>query len=83
VKVKAHYGTDIFVFAVHSFQCGYNNLLAKVQRKVQLLYPGSSTNLLKMRYEDSVGDAITILTDDDVVMALEIGKLNGVLNLYI
>ena len=83
MKVKAHYGNDIFVFAVHSVGCGYNNLLAKVQRKVKLLYPQNPTNGLKMRYKDSIGDVITILTDGDVVMALESGKLNGVLNLYI
>jgi len=98
MKVKTHYGNDIFIIAV-STSTTFADLYSKVERKIRLGNEGkdgvlsmtSSPCPLKIRYKDEDGDFITINTDEDILMAFEAsrmaaiasGKDRGVINLYV
>ncbi|TPX72704.1 hypothetical protein SpCBS45565_g00012 [Spizellomyces sp. 'palustris'] len=74
VKVKMHYGTDMFVVAVPA-RCTFTELQSKMERKVRLC--GSAVpegKKLRMRYRDEDGDYIMINNTEDVSMAFETGR---------
>lgn len=89
IKVKTHYGSDIFVVAVSSQGCSHAELYEKIERKIRLcgaeLPEGRG---LKMRYRDISGDLIVLGGDDDVEAAFDVARIStgrdsGVVNLFI
>ncbi|KAI9006061.1 hypothetical protein BC832DRAFT_614709 [Gaertneriomyces semiglobifer] len=82
LKVKMHYGSDIFVVAVPS-DCTFSELQARVDRKIRLCGQIPEGKRLKMRYRDEVGDLITINTEEDVLMAFDRAGEKGFVSLWI
>lgn len=75
VKMKTHYGTDIFVIAVPALGAKFEELLDKVERKIKICgAPLPVGRRIKLRYRDEDGDFITINSDDDVEMAFELAR---------
>ena len=89
VKVKTHYGSDIFVVAVSAKGCAYVELLTKIERKIRLC--GSELPVdrsIRMRFRDINGDFIAIQNDRDVEFAFQnalsiAGREMGVINLFV
>ncbi|KAJ3297864.1 hypothetical protein HK104_011432 [Borealophlyctis nickersoniae] len=89
IKVKTHFGTDVFVIAVPARGCSFSELSSKIERKIRLC--GSHVpegKKLRMRYRDEDGDFITVNNDDDVALAFESsrggnGGEKGVVNLFV
>ncbi|KAG4305943.1 hypothetical protein PORY_000853 [Pneumocystis oryctolagi] len=94
VKVKVNYLDDIFVIIVAP-TIGYAQLMEKVERKIHLCGNYAAKNLkqpLRIRYQDEDGDHITINSDEDVQMAVEMRHMygteglsgtSGIINLYV
>ncbi|KAG5513318.1 hypothetical protein PMAC_001381 [Pneumocystis sp. 'macacae'] len=94
VKVKVSYLDDIFVIIVAP-NIGYAQLMEKVERKIHLCGNYATRNLkqpLRIRYQDEDGDHITINSDEDVQMAIEmrhmygtegLSNTSGIINLYV
>jgi cell division control protein 24 len=89
IKVKTHYGSDIFVVAVSSHGCSHAELYTKIERKIRLcgaeLPEGRG---LKMRYRDITGDLIILGGDEDVEEAFDVARMStgrdsGVVSLFI
>jgi cell division control protein 24 len=75
IKMKTHYGNDIFILAVASSGCKFEEILEKIERKIRIcgaVMPEGRR--IKLRYRDEDEDLITINTDDDVEMAFEIAR---------
>lgn len=91
IKVKTHYGSDIFVVAVSSLGCSHAELYTKIERKIRLCgaeLPADGGKGLKMTYRDLDGDMIILAGDDDVESAFEVARMSkgrdsGVVNLFI
>ncbi|KAJ3032057.1 hypothetical protein HDV00_008009 [Rhizophlyctis rosea] len=89
IKVKTHFGDDVFVIAVPSRGCSFQELSSKIERKIRLC--GANVpegRRLRMRYRDEDGDFITVNNDDDVGLAFEssrngVGGEKGVVNLFV
>ncbi|KAJ3056671.1 hypothetical protein HK097_005348 [Rhizophlyctis rosea] len=89
IKVKTHFGDDVFVIAVPSRGCSFQELSSKIERKIRLC--GANVpegRRLRMRYRDEDGDFITVNNDDDVGLAFEssrngVGGDKGVVNLFV
>ncbi|KAG4303085.1 hypothetical protein PCANB_000719 [Pneumocystis canis] len=93
VKVKVNYLNDIFVIIVAP-TIGYAQLMERVERKIHLCgnYTAENHKPLRIRYQDEDGDHITINSDEDVQMAVEMRHLygteglsgtSGIVNLYV
>ncbi|KTW25719.1 hypothetical protein T552_03331 [Pneumocystis carinii B80] len=94
VKIKVNYLDDIFVIIVAP-TIGYAQLMERVERKIHLCGNYATKNLkqpLRIRYQDEDGDHITINSDEDVQMAVEMRHLygteglsgtQGIVNLYV
>ncbi|KTW29133.1 uncharacterized protein T551_02407 [Pneumocystis jirovecii RU7] len=94
IKVKVNYLDDIFVIIVAP-NIGYAQLIEKVERKIHLCGNYAAKNLkqpLRIRYQDEDGDHITINSDEDVQMAVEMRHMygteglsgtSGIINLYV
>ena len=89
IKVKTHYGADIFVVAVPAHGCSHADLYTKIERKIRLcgaeLPEGRG---LRIKYRDNAGDLCFLGGDDDVHEAFCVARANkgrdsGVVNLYI
>ncbi|CAZ83580.1 unnamed protein product [Tuber melanosporum] len=94
VKLKVNFGNDKFVIIV-PYNIPYVQLMDRIERKVKLCGSGpeiaSATNL-KIRYRDEDGDYISMISNDDVLMAFdapgEPGQndntgISGVVTLYV
>ncbi|KAJ2997791.1 hypothetical protein HDV02_005160 [Globomyces sp. JEL0801] len=74
-KVKTHYGDDIFILAVSSKGCKFEELLDKIERKINISGAAMPEGRrIKLRYRDEDGDFISINSDDDVEMAFELAR---------
>ncbi|QSL66988.1 hypothetical protein MERGE_001375 [Pneumocystis wakefieldiae] len=94
VKIKVNYLDDIFVIIVAP-TIGYAQLMERVERKIHLCGNYAAKNLkqpLRIKYQDEDGDHITINSDEDVQMAVEMRHLyrteglsgaSGIVNLYV
>lgn len=81
-KVKVSYKDDIFVILL-PFDIDYQGLMERVERKIRLC--AHSTNEItsfRIRYKDEDGDLITINSNEDIQMALELNEDGGVLTLF-
>jgi cell division control protein 24 len=78
VKVKVHFGSDIFVIQVpRSYE--YHELVEKVGKKIRLCGPRRDDGPLRVKYEDEEGDLISMRSTEDVEMAFS-GKPQVVLH---
>jgi len=68
VKVKVHFGNDIFVIQV-SRAMEFQELLDKVGKKIRLCGPRRDDGPLRIKYEDEEGDLISMRSTEDVEMA--------------
>ncbi|KAJ3203174.1 hypothetical protein HK099_001593, partial [Clydaea vesicula] len=79
IKVKTHFGSDIFVVAVPSRGCPFQELLSKIERKIRLCGAALPDGRpLQLSYRDKDGDFCLIKSNVDVGIAFEIGAENGV-----
>ncbi|KAJ3314370.1 hypothetical protein HDV04_000332 [Boothiomyces sp. JEL0838] len=75
IKMKTHYGNEIFILAVPAKGCHFEEILDKIERKIRICgAPMPEGRRVKLRYKDEEGDFITINSDDDVEMAFEMAK---------
>jgi cell division control protein 24 len=68
VKVKVHFGSDIFVIQV-SRTTEYGDLVERVGKKIRLCGPRRDDGPLRFKYEDEEGDLILMRSTEDVDMA--------------
>jgi cell division control protein 24 len=68
VKVKVHFGLDIFVIQV-SRTTEYGVLVERVGKKIRLCGPRRDDGPLRVKYEDEEGDLISMRSTEDVEMA--------------
>ena len=68
VKVKVHFGADIFVIQV-SRTTEYSELVERVGKKIRLCGPRRDDGPLRVKYEDEEGDLISMRSTEDVEMA--------------
>ncbi|KAJ3136900.1 hypothetical protein HDU90_002466 [Geranomyces variabilis] len=81
VRVKMHYGTDVFVVAVPA-TCSFPELQSKMERKVRMCGGAAAAAVsdgrrFRMRYRDEDGDLIAINDSRDVAMAFEAASRAG------
>jgi hypothetical protein len=81
MKIKAHVDQDIFVlFAPVTISHG--QLTERLRAKI-MESKGPGVQFSKLRYEDSDGDYITMVGDDDVRVAMQLAKTRGKLTLFL
>ena len=68
VKVKVHFGSDIFVVQVPR-STEYAELVEKVGKKIRLCGPRRDDGPLRVKYEDEEGDLVSMPSLEDVEMA--------------
>ncbi|KAI0305524.1 hypothetical protein B0F90DRAFT_1069633 [Multifurca ochricompacta] len=68
VKVKVHFGSDIFVIQV-ARTVEYGELVERVSKKIRLCGPRRDDGPLRVKYEDEEGDLISMRSTEDVDMA--------------
>ena len=68
VKVKVHFGSDIFVIQVSRIT-EYGDLVERVGKKIRLCGPRRDDGPLRVKYEDEEGDLISMRSTEDVEMA--------------
>jgi len=68
VKVKVHFGSDIFVIQV-SRASEYTELVERVGKKIRLCGPRRDDGPLRVKYEDEEGDLVSMRSTEDVEMA--------------
>ena len=68
VKVKVHFGSDIFVVQVPR-STEYAELVEKVGKKIRLCGPRRDDGPLRVKYEDEEGDLVSMRSSEDVEMA--------------
>jgi cell division control protein 24 len=68
VKVKVHFGSDIFVIQV-ARTTEYGELVERVGKKIRLCGPRRDDGPLRVKYEDEEGDLISMRSTEDVEMA--------------
>ena len=68
VKVKVHFGSDIFVIQV-SRTTEYGELVERVGKKIRLCGPRRDDGPLRVKYEDEEGDLVSMRSTEDVDMA--------------
>ncbi|KAI0268625.1 hypothetical protein BC834DRAFT_866447 [Gloeopeniophorella convolvens] len=78
VKVKVHFGTDIFLIQV-ARTTEYSDLVERVGKKIRLCGPRRDDGPLRVKYEDEEGDLISMRSTEDVEMAFG-GKTQVVLH---
>jgi hypothetical protein len=93
IKVRTHYGSDVFMIAIPTRGASYTELQSRVERKIRLCGAQSPTDLgrtIRMTYVDEeTGGMVGVENDGDVVLAFEKAKNakgggeRGVLNLYV
>lgn len=81
-KVKVSYKDDIFIILLPP-DIDYPSLMERVERKVRLCaHSTADVSSFRIRYKDEDGDLITINSNEDVQMALEMIEDGDVLILY-
>lgn len=68
MKVKVHFGSDIFVIQV-SRATEYVELVERVGKKIRLCGPRRGDGPLRVKYEDEEGDLVSMRSTEDVEMA--------------
>ena len=68
VKVKVHFGSDIFVIQVSRIT-EYNQLVERVGKKIRLCGPRRDDGPLRVKYVDEEGDLVSMRSTEDVEMA--------------
>jgi cell division control protein 24 len=68
VKVKVHFGSDIFVIQV-ARTTEYVELVERVGKKIRLCGPRRDDGPLCVKYEDEEGDLVSMRSTEDVDIA--------------
>ncbi|KAI0769332.1 hypothetical protein BD413DRAFT_604932 [Trametes elegans] len=82
VKVKVHYGEDIFVIQVPR-STEYSELVDKVGKKIRLCGPRRDDGPLRVKYRDEDGDLVSLGSTEDVQMAFESFRPGNQVALYV
>lgn len=78
IRIKLHFGSDVFLLAVPYPGCLFVDFQSKVERKIR--YSGAQRpegQPLLMKYRDEEGDLINISNDSDVALALYYAAQSG------
>lgn len=70
VRIKVYWGEDLFVIQVPR-SVSYNELVARVQKKIRLCGGGNTEGPLRLKYDDEDGDRISLSTDEELQMAFD------------
>ncbi|KZV80866.1 hypothetical protein EXIGLDRAFT_629463 [Exidia glandulosa HHB12029] len=70
IKVKVHYGEDLFVISVPR-ATEYDDLVDKVGKKIRLCGPRREDQPLRVKYRDEDGDMVSLASNEDVQLAFE------------
>jgi len=70
VKVKVHYGEDLFVIIVPR-STDYQDLVEKVGKKIRLCGGKREGGPLRVKYRDEDGDMVSLGSNEDVQMAFD------------
>ncbi|KAJ7485586.1 hypothetical protein FB451DRAFT_1083058 [Mycena latifolia] len=81
VRVKVYFQDDIFVILVPRMT-EYDELVAKVQRKMLLCGPRRDDGPLRIKYRDEDGDMVSLGSTEDVQMAFEQYRPGGCVTLH-
>jgi len=73
VKVKVHYGDDLFVIIV-SRTTDYQDLVEKVGKKIRLCGGRRDSAPLRVKYQDEDGDMVSLGSNEDVQMAFDTSR---------
>ncbi|KAF7965424.1 hypothetical protein HWV62_43662, partial [Athelia sp. TMB] len=82
VKVKVHFGEDIFIIQV-ARQTEYHDLVDKVGKKIALCGRRRDDGPLRVKYRDEDGDLISLGSTEDAQMAFEQTGPNGQVSLFV
>jgi len=85
VKVKIHYNNDTLAIIV-PFNIAYSQLMDRIERKVRICGNGpeiAPSTSIRIRYQDEDGDYISMNSDDDVLMAFDVGSEQVTLYVYL
>lgn len=82
VKVKVHFGEDIFIIQVPR-QTEYHDLVDKVGKKIALCGRRRDDGPLRVKYRDEDGDLISLGSTEDAQMAFEQIGPNGQVALFV
>jgi len=77
MKIKVNYAEDIFVIVVPQ-DIEYKELCDRIERKIRLCTTRRDESIpLRIKYQDEDGDHITIISDEDVLMAFKVRLAAG------
>lgn len=82
VKIKVHFGEDIFVIQVPR-STEYSELVDKVGKKIRLCGPRRDDGPLRVKYKDEDGDLVSLGSTEDVQMAFESFRPGNQVTLYV
>ncbi|KAI0633413.1 hypothetical protein C8Q77DRAFT_1217822 [Trametes polyzona] len=82
VKIKVHFGEDIFVIQVPR-TTEYSELVDKVGKKIRLCGPRRDDGPLRVKYKDEDGDLVSLGSTEDVQMAFESFRPGNQVTLYV
>lgn len=82
VKIKVHFGEDIFVIQVPR-STEYAELVDKVGKKIRLCGPRRDDGPLRVKYKDEDGDLVSLGSTEDVQMAFESFRPGNQVTLYV
>lgn len=82
VKVKVHFGEDIFIIQI-SRQTEYHDLVDKVGKKIALCGRHRDDGPLRVKYRDEDGDLISLGSTEDAQMAFEQVGPTGQVSLFV
>ena len=68
MRVKVHFGSDIFVIQVLR-TTEYDELVERVGKKIRLCGPQRDDGPLRVKYEDKEGDFVSMRSTEDVETA--------------
>ncbi|KAI0330146.1 hypothetical protein GY45DRAFT_1370984 [Cubamyces sp. BRFM 1775] len=82
VKIKVHFGEDIFVIQVPR-TTEYSELVDKVGKKIRLCGPRRDDGPLRVKYKDEDGDLVSLGSTEDVQMAFESFRPGNQVTLFV
>ncbi|RCH81317.1 hypothetical protein CU098_002190, partial [Rhizopus stolonifer] len=82
LKLKLAFNNSIYVIVTRIDLC-YAELIQKANRKIRTISALHSTDKLKFKYQDEDGDYITMSSDEDVQMALEMRGASNTITLFV
>ncbi|TPX35050.1 hypothetical protein SmJEL517_g02390 [Synchytrium microbalum] len=75
VRVRFHLGPDSFLIGISGPDFALTDLIAKIDKKLRAVGRGGLYDGARLRYKDEDGDYITMRSDEDFGMAVEVARL--------